>query len=343
MTNTYDDTQRLGDAWDALLFTLGGGAPQLHNPAAEQIPVTVLSGFLGAGKTTLLCWLLEHAQINIVAIVNDIAAVNLDAQLVESTNAETIALYNGCACCVLGSDLRDSLVSIRTRPSPPELIIIETSGLSDPMGVAQTVANVEGLVLDGIVTLVDGLTHATRVKNPVTRELFVRQLEAAHIVVLTKLEQDCDTDLARGEITKIVPGRPIVPLNLVDQRGCDLGPILGVDVFLNAATRGARPTPKIVGHAMESYVVKTLQYVDAVPADQFFALLEEIPASVYRIKGSISVWTENGEQGYDVQAAGPNWRVGKIDVPTCAMQLVIIGAAQEPSFDRFVQAIDTLA
>ncbi|MEM7019088.1 MAG: GTP-binding protein, partial [Pseudomonadota bacterium] len=146
------DIERLTRARDALLLTLGG--PSLDDSIdasnqTKQVPVTILSGFLGAGKTTLLCQLLENASIEIVAIVNDIAALNIDAALIRSKNAETIALENGCACCVLGTDLHESLHEIGKRDQPPDAIVIEASGLADPIGLAQTVANENTTVLDG--------------------------------------------------------------------------------------------------------------------------------------------------------------------------------------------------
>ena len=100
----------------------------------RPIPVILLCGFLGAGKTTLVCKLLEQVNDEILVIVNDIASINIDGAMVRRQDAETIELENGCACCVLGADLSDRLSEIRSRPSLPAAIVIETSGLSDPYG-----------------------------------------------------------------------------------------------------------------------------------------------------------------------------------------------------------------
>jgi len=136
------------NAWNSLLYTLGGPPVSTSNSTntgaerdANQIPVTILSGFLGAGKTTLLCNLLADTGTNVLAIDYDLAGVNFDAALVRSSNAETLHLENGCACCVLGNDLDLMLKEIGCREEKPEAIIIEASGVSDPMGIAQTLAN----------------------------------------------------------------------------------------------------------------------------------------------------------------------------------------------------------
>ena len=142
MPDTSAPPPSLQAVWDRVLSTLGEPAPDNAGaPGQSQTPVTVFSGFLGSGKTTLLCRLLEETALNVVAIVNDLAAVNVDARRIRKTSTETIEFDNGCACCVLGSDLAQTLVEVNERPRQPDTIVIEASGVSDPTGIAQTVAH----------------------------------------------------------------------------------------------------------------------------------------------------------------------------------------------------------
>ncbi|MEZ5597248.1 MAG: GTP-binding protein [Pseudomonadales bacterium] len=89
-------------------------------------------GLLGAGKATLLCRLLDASSEAVLAIVNDLATLNVDAMRVRETDRETLQLENGCACCVLGSDLDAMLSEISRRATPPQRIVVEASGVSDP-------------------------------------------------------------------------------------------------------------------------------------------------------------------------------------------------------------------
>ena len=97
------------------------------------IPLTVVAGFLGAGKTTFINRLLRggHGR-RITVIVNDFGDINIDATLITHRDADVIALSNGCVCCSLGGNLSAALMRVCQAPEPPDHLLIEASGVSDP-------------------------------------------------------------------------------------------------------------------------------------------------------------------------------------------------------------------
>ena len=336
------DEQVLSTAWDRLLYTLGSPPADevsLDKPirftqrseGRAQIPVTVLSGFLGAGKTTLLCKLLTESQHNILAIVNDVSAINIDAALIRSSSAETIQLENGCACCVLNSDLQYALAEIGARELTPDAIVIEASGLSDPMGIAQAVANNDTTVLDGVITLLDAETMHEYFDDPLSAPLVQRQLSAAHLICLSKTKGTEDISAMQTAISAIAPGRAIIALNAMD---AEL-----TEIVLGALMRGARPEPLGMHHDYAGFKTAIIEWPEAPSADAFFALLESIPDSVYRIKGWVTLQQKRELTRYEVQAAGPRWRVNRSAVAPDLEQLVIIGRHDSEAFTEFCESL----
>jgi len=168
----------------------------------------ILTGFLGAGKTTLLNYLLraDHG-LRIAVLVNDFGSVNIDTQLVVDVEDGAVSLANGCICCTIRDDMLAAALQVLKRPTPPDYIVIEASGVSDPLAIALTfrLPDLRDIIqLDSVVAVVD----AEQVDaGHDYSEIVVEQIAAADIVVLNKM--DLVSDSRRGYLYNWV--RKIVP------------------------------------------------------------------------------------------------------------------------------------
>lgn len=198
----------------------------MNEPDFKPVPMTILSGFLGSGKTTLLNHILhgEHG-LKIAVLVNDFGAINIDAQLVVGVEGEMVNLSNGCICCTIRGDLLKETVRLLRRPDPPEYIIVETSGVSDPIAVANTFLMPEArslIEVDGILVVVDA--DQLLGLDETNAELALDQIAVADIVVLNKVDLVTSTELrvVKDRLRTMIPDVRIlettygqVPLELV--------------------------------------------------------------------------------------------------------------------------------
>jgi G3E family GTPase len=152
----------------------------------QRLPFTVIGGFLGAGKTTLLNhWLRNAAGKRLAVLVNDFGAINIDANLIEASAGDTIALTNGCVCCQIGDDL--SLALMRVLDSGRfDGVVVEASGVSDPWRIAQFGRAEPRLRLDACIVLVDASAALAHARDPLLADTLQRQLKSADLIVLNK-------------------------------------------------------------------------------------------------------------------------------------------------------------
>ena len=212
----------------------------------KKLPVTVLSGFLGVGKTTLLNHILHNKQgMKAAVIVNDMSEVNVDADLVKNENTlsrteeKLVEMSNGCICCTLREDLMIEVEKL-AKAQKFDYLIIESTGISEPIPVAQTFSfeSEDGSIdlsrfsyVDTMVTVVDAFNFLKDFSSPqylkdrnltdiegderTIVNLLTDQVEVANVILLNKTDMVTESDLRNlyDIINKLNPDARIIPTN----------------------------------------------------------------------------------------------------------------------------------
>ncbi|CAG9183785.1 hypothetical protein LMG23992_05082 [Cupriavidus laharis] len=268
----------------------------------QPIPLVVLGGYLGAGKTTLLNQLLSNAAGRRVAVlVNDFGEVNIDAALIRERGADVIQLENGCICCSIGGRLAEALTAIDARAERPELLVIEASGVSDPLRIAQVGLLDRAFRLHGIVVAVDAECVQATLQDAYVGDIVRRQIAGATALVLTKtdLAGPVATSAAEQAVASMAPHATL----LQGQWGR-----LPLSVFLDAGEL-ALPRQGMLGTAggwhsgapsrISSFVWRTARRLDKHALRQ---CLRNLPVPLLRAKGI--VWLEERAQPQSVHVVG---------------------------------------
>ena len=197
-----------------------------------QIPVTVLTGYLGSGKTTLLNRILsENHGKRYAVIVNEFGEIGIDNELIVESDEEIYEMNNGCVCCTVRGDLIRVVEGLMRRPGRFDAIVVETTGLADPVPVAQTFFMDEDVrtktKLDAVVALVDAKHLPLRLKDSREAE---DQIAFADVVVLNKTDLVTAEELADVEAT-IRAINPTAKIHRTTRAGVALDQVLDRGAF----------------------------------------------------------------------------------------------------------------
>jgi G3E family GTPase len=304
------------------------------------VPVLLVAGYLGAGKTTLLNHLLANpGGRRIAAIVNDFGAIDIDAGLLGTVSDGVVSLKNGCICCSLQGDLLRTLASVIKRASPPDAIVIETSGISDP---AEIIRNLMDPVifkvapLETVVTLVDArrvLDEAELALNALWRS----QLRAADFVLLTKT--DLLEDEERGRIVEVIGKHK--PASVVFDV---VGGVVAPDLLFSRAVGEPRLTPKPAPSASEPFASVSWTSQAPLSLTRFQHVVSTLAPRTLRMKG-LFVFADHSAQPMLFQCVGARATLSQSPLPPpdgLTAQLVLIGRDGEidaEQVDRVLQGI----
>jgi len=205
--------------------------------AAGRLPVTLVTGFLGSGKTTLVNHILSNREdVRAAVLVNELGDIGIDNDLIVAAEDGMIELNNGCICCSTNNDLVDSIVRVLGRPEPVDHIIVETTGVADPLPVALTFQRPEfrdTLRLDAIIAVADAEQFSLHLFDGIAPR---NQLRYADAILLNKCDRARAERLGAVE-EKIRSLNAEARLVRTTQSAVPLPLILDVDLFRSRDTR----------------------------------------------------------------------------------------------------------
>ncbi len=247
-----------------------------------KIPVTLVTGFLGAGKSSFINRILEeNPELRFGLVVNEFGDVNLESRIVDAGKNEITELPNGCMCCVMRDDLIGTVASLLEKKSDIGHILLEASGLSDPVPIAAAFVlnDLDGrLRFDAILCVVDTVNYLSSIED---FAVAVQQLQYADFILLSKL--DLATPIQAQSVRNFILGWK--------KNACivDMDESFSTALVVDGSTHDHDDIAALEDQDhchdhdhVETYLHKTNSPLDM---DRFTRFLETLPPGVVRAKG----------------------------------------------------------
>ncbi|MCP4070389.1 MAG: GTP-binding protein [Hyphomicrobiales bacterium] len=244
------------------------------------LPVTTIGGYLGSGKTTLVNHLLRNANgLHLAVLVNEFGELAIDEDLIEVKSDDIISIAGGCICCSFGNDLTSALIDLGKMTPRPDHIVIESSGVSIPGAIVNTLSLLEGFQSNGIVVLADADSVMANANDKYVGDTITRQLADAEILILNKLDLVGVTERTGLEnwLLEMAPGAVLIPA-----KHCQVTP----DAVLGGVLSPGKGSPG--NHADELFDSIVLEPVVGVNVENLARELASGPYGVVRAKGFVA-------------------------------------------------------